>query len=128
MHRTLPLSVCEINAAADINMQDTVVAIRKGGDSLALSNLEPDRYPDITFSVDPDQEVDVGKHTWGNYFVCAYKGVYEHLKATGHELPAPVGLQVMVHGRVPTGSGLSSSAAIVCAAAPGVLVVHAGKK
>mgnify|MGYP002395270939 FL=1 len=47
--------------------------------------------------------MDVGKHNWGNYFLAAYKGVFEHLAAKGQQLPAPVGLQVVVHGRVPTG-------------------------
>ena len=45
----------------------------------------------------------MGKHNWGNYFLAAYKGVFEHLAAKGQQLPAPVGLQVVVHGRVPTG-------------------------
>ena len=46
----------------------------------------------------------MGKHNWGNYFVAAYKGVWEHLGARGLPAPQPVGLQVMVHGTVPTGA------------------------
>ncbi len=49
------------------------------------------------------QEVDVGKHNWGNYFLAAYKGVFEYLGGKGVATPPPVGLQVMVHGTVPTG-------------------------
>lgn len=45
----------------------------------------------------------MGKHAWGNYFLAAYKGVFEHLAAKGQPAPAPVGLQIMVHGTVPTG-------------------------
>ena len=45
----------------------------------------------------------MGKHCWGNYFLAAYKGVFEHLAAKGQARPTPVGLQVVVHGRVPTG-------------------------
>jgi N-acetylgalactosamine kinase len=102
-----------------------VVAIRRGGDALVLANLQAAAYPEVSFSVDPAQAVDVGRHTWGNYFLGAYKGVYEHLAARGGAPPPPpVGLQVLVHGRVPTGSGLSSSAAIVCASALAVLGVH----
>ena len=36
-------------------LQDTVVAIRRGGDSLIITSMHPDKYPESTFSVDPDQ-------------------------------------------------------------------------
>ncbi|EFN57575.1 hypothetical protein CHLNCDRAFT_57327 [Chlorella variabilis] len=109
---------------------DTVVAVRKSGDQLVVCNVEAGKYPEKTFSIDPAQEVDVGKHNWGNYFLAAYKGVFEYLGGKGVATPPPVGLQVMVHGTVPTGEdgarggGLSSSAAIVCAAALAVLHSH----
>lgn len=103
---------------------DTVVAIRRGGDKLVVANLEADKFPVVEYGVDPDQAVDTANHVWANYFLAAYKGVYDHLKAKGAELPAPVGLQVMVHGVVPLGGGLSSSAAIVCSSALAVLGVN----
>jgi hypothetical protein len=126
-----------------------VVALRKAGEGLVLTNLDASKYPEIVFSADPQQvsffgqatcisllsasmftctlapqtlpsiccqshltsmpraclqEVDVGKHTWGNYFVSAYKGVFEHLAAKGGPVPIPTGLQVLVHGTVPTGA------------------------
>lgn len=31
------------------------------------------------------------------------QGVFEHLAEKGQQAPAPVGLQIMVHGTVPTG-------------------------
>ena len=101
---------------------DTVVALRHNGDSIHLSNLDAQKYPDVTFPIDPAQEVNVGKHNWGNYFLGAYKGVFEHLSASKNAtVPTPKGLEVMIHGRVPTGGGLSSSAAIVCSSALAVL-------
>lgn len=36
-------------------VQDTIVAIRKGGDKLVVANLESDKYPTIEFSTDPNQ-------------------------------------------------------------------------
>jgi hypothetical protein len=57
----------------------------------------------MTLCAVPPQAVDTRKHSWANYFVSAYKGVFEHLQANGAEPPAPVGLQVMVHGVVPLG-------------------------
>ena len=53
----------------------------------------------------------MGKHNWGNYFIAGYKGVFEHLAERGLPAPAPAGLQVLVHGRVPTG-GLAAGAAL----------------
>lgn len=36
-------------------VQDTIVAIRKGGDKLVVGNVEADKYPTIEFSTDPAQ-------------------------------------------------------------------------
>jgi len=36
-------------------VQDTVVAIRKGGDQLVICNVDKDKYPEQTFSIDPAQ-------------------------------------------------------------------------
>ena len=63
----------------------------------------------------PVQEVDVGKHNWGNYFLAAYKGVFEHLEARGGAAPAPLGLQVMIHGTVPTGTCCAVMCMLCCA-------------
>lgn len=37
------------------DVQDTVVAIRKAGDQLVVTNIKSSEYPDYTFSVDPSQ-------------------------------------------------------------------------
>uniref|UniRef100_A0A7S0WQ04 Galactokinase n=1 Tax=Chlamydomonas leiostraca TaxID=1034604 RepID=A0A7S0WQ04_9CHLO len=104
--------------------QDTIVAIAKGGTELVVSNLDGEHYPTTSFSTDPRQEVNTAAHSWANYFVCAYKGVYELLEAHGTQAPEPCGLQVMIHGTVPLGSGLSSSAAFVCSCFLAILAAH----
>lgn len=104
--------------------QDTIVALRKGGDSLVISNLESAKYQDITFTVDPKQLVDTDQHVWANYFLAAYKGVFEYLESKGETVPDLVGIQVMVHGLVPTGSGLSSSAALTCSTSMAILGLY----
>ncbi|PNW70732.1 hypothetical protein CHLRE_17g732300v5 [Chlamydomonas reinhardtii] len=104
--------------------QDTVVAVRRvpGSTELVIGNVEDDKYPTQRFPADPDQTVDVANHSWANYFVSAYKGAFELLRATRpDDVPAPCGLEVVVHGQVPTGSGLSSSAAIVCSSMLAIL-------
>ena len=50
------------------------------------------------------QEVDRANHSWGNYVMCAYKGVYEHLARQGRPAPPLGGLQLLVDGRVPQGA------------------------
>ena len=69
------------------------------------------------------QSVDTASHAWGNYFLAAYKGLHEHLRSSGHHVDL-TGLSVMVDGQVPTGSGLSSSAAFTCGAAIALLKLY----
>ncbi|PHT59109.1 Galactokinase [Capsicum baccatum] len=62
------------------------------------------------------QDIDLKNHKWGHYFVCGYKGFYEYSKLKEIDVGAPVGLDAIVDGTVPTttGSGLSSSAIFAC--------------
>ncbi|KAH6808587.1 Mevalonate/galactokinase family protein [Perilla frutescens var. frutescens] len=98
---------------------DTIIAIRKvdageGGKLLRIGNVKSEKYAMCTYPVDPNQEIDLKNHKWGHYFVCGYKGFYEYAKSKGIDVGKAVGLEVVVDGIVPTGSGLSSSAAFVC--------------
>lgn len=107
---------------------DTLVGVRAAKDHtrIKLRNVDAERYADIEFDADPAQEVPTGKggHSWGGYFLCGYKGLADFLaKAKLPALPA-VGLEVVVDGRVPAGSGLSSSAALVCASALALCALH----
>ncbi|OMO53475.1 Galactokinase [Corchorus capsularis] len=100
--------------------QDTIVAIRKRdkGESeklLRIANVN-DKYTLCTYPADPNQEIDLKNHRWGHYFICGYKGYYEYAKSKGVDVGPPVGIDVCIDGIVPTGSGLSSSAAFVCSA------------
>ncbi|KAM1723392.1 hypothetical protein COP2_022277 [Malus domestica] len=98
--------------------QDTIVAIRKRDDGdtekvLRIANVN-DKYQICTYPADPTQEIDLKNRRWGHYFICGYKGFYEFAKSKGENVGS-VGLDVLIDGAVPTGSGLSSSAALVCA-------------
>ncbi|MEW5298116.1 MAG: hypothetical protein WDW38_001147 [Sanguina aurantia] len=110
----LPMAICS----------DTVVAIRKGGTKLVVSNLDTQSYATTEFETDPSQEVNTTLHTWANYFLAAYKGVWEFCAKKGLPPPEPTGLQVLIHGLVPTGAGLSSSAAFVVSCTLAVMAAH----
>ena len=103
-------------------LQDTKVAAAAAADGvIQLINLDRAAYPDLTFPADPAAPMPE-KHSWGSYFLAAYKGVSEYCAAKS--IPFNIGgLRVVVHGTVPLGSGLSSSAALVCASALALLGV-----
>lgn len=98
--------------------QDTIVGIRVNHSEkiLRIANVNDHKYPMCTYPADPDQEIDLKNHKWGHYFICGYKGYHEYAKSKGINVGTPVGLDVIIDGTVPTGSGLSSSAAFVCSA------------
>ncbi|KAJ7523644.1 hypothetical protein O6H91_18G056800 [Diphasiastrum complanatum] len=107
--------------------QDTIVAIHKHDDgqgppTLKIANIEPTKFKSCCFSTDPLQEVNESQHLWANYFLCGYKGVFEHLVSKGTDIPTQIGLNVLVDGTVPIGAGLSSSAAMVCSSAIAIMM------
>ncbi|CAA0824122.1 Galactokinase [Striga hermonthica] len=105
--------------------QDTIVAIRKvkGDKVLKIANVDSEKYSLCTYPADPDQEIDLKNHRWGHYFICGYKGFYEYAKSKKIDVGETVGLEVVVDGVVPTGSGLSSSAAFVCSSTIAIMAV-----
>ncbi|CAA3007400.1 galactokinase-like [Olea europaea var. sylvestris] len=95
--------------------QDTIIAIRKNDTKmLKIANVNSEKYSLCTYPADPEQEIDLKNHRWGHYFICGYKGLYEYAKSKGIDVGEPIGLDVVVDGIIPTGSGLSSSTAFVC--------------
>ncbi|CAA2969858.1 galactokinase-like [Olea europaea subsp. europaea] len=61
------------------------------------------------------------------YPFCRYKGFYEYAKSKGINVGEPVGLDIVVDGIVPTGSGLSSSAAFVCSSTIAIMAAFGMK-
>uniref|UniRef100_T1J9P6 Galactokinase n=1 Tax=Strigamia maritima TaxID=126957 RepID=T1J9P6_STRMM len=56
--------------------------------------------------------IDKSKPNWYNYALSGYLGIIEHFKPFN-----PAGILMMIDGTVPPSAGLSSSSALVCAAA-----------
>ncbi|EGD75429.1 galactokinase 2 [Salpingoeca rosetta] len=97
--------------------QDILIAVAPNDtNTLNISNVNS-KFATRNMSCWP-VDIDDTKHEWTNYFLAGYRGLLEHAKCT-----TPIGLDVVVDGVVPTGSGLSSSSAfVVCAA---LVAMHA---
>lgn len=97
---------------------DVIIAVGVAEDSrkFRLANVL-DRFPTREFSVNESghAEIDASSLEWSNYFKAGLKGVNDFLNNTGRG--SIRGMDVLVDGTVPAGSGLSSSAALVCASA-----------
>ena len=94
-----------------------------------VANVDEARFPARTFEValDGDVDIDASVHEWTNYFKSGLRGALELLRARrgdGESKLAPRSLRVLMHGTVPAGGGLSSSAAFVTASALAVLVAN----
>ncbi|KAK9237778.1 ribosomal protein S5 domain 2-type protein [Lipomyces kononenkoae] len=94
--------------------QDVVIAVHVGGadGQIILNNTDP-RFPSRIFNIADlkDIEIDATVHEWSNYFLAGVKGALSLLPLA--EIPS---MHCLIDGRIPTGSGLSSSSAFVCAA------------
>lgn len=72
-----------------------------GRDLFRLYSLNLDNYQEVALPLPPYQE----ERDWANYAV----GVYHYMEKLGKVVP---GLDVVVYGNIPNGSGLSSSASL----------------
>lgn len=105
---------------------DALVAVTcsaKAQPTVRIADIHPDRYPSSEFDIplDGDVEIDPQKHEWTNYFKAGLRGALQFLRSKQTRQFTPASLEVMVDGNVPSGGGLSSSAALVCASALAVM-------
>ncbi|KAK9384521.1 ribosomal protein S5 domain 2-type protein [Lipomyces mesembrius] len=93
--------------------QDVLIAVHVGATDgqLVLNNTDPN-FPARTFNIAnlKETEIDATVHEWSNYFLAGVKGAFSLLPSA--EIP---NMHCLIDGRIPTGSGLSSSSAFVCA-------------
>lgn len=107
---------------------DALVAVKvknssTGALNLKIANFNPDKYPTRTFSLPLEKEIDIDatKHEWTNYFLAGLRGAWQYLKEKKGPSFVPKDMDIVMDGNVPAGGGLSSSAALVCAAALSVM-------
>lgn len=122
--------------------RDMIIAVATTNEDtkVRIANINS-KYGSREFDYEGKEQVvtiDATKHEWSNYFKCGYKVRVTESKAAGmfmlkprflfqgmleraSELDKPKGLYLLADGSVPAGSGLSSSAAFVCASALAVI-------
>ncbi|KAG1326166.1 putative Galactokinase [Cocos nucifera] len=108
-----------------------VYARSPGRVNLIGEHIDYEGYSVLPMAIRQDTIVAIRKHDAGESQKVLrignvngkYKGFYEFAKSKGMDVGVPVGLDVVVDGIVPTGSGLSSSAAFVCSATIAIMAV-----
>ncbi|MCJ1286950.1 galactokinase [Xylographa opegraphella] len=107
---------------------DVIIAIATSAApeaKVSISNVNSQKFKPNEFLIPEDGELDIdaSTHEWTNYFKAGVKGALGLLKA-GDASVTPRSMFVLVDGNVPSGGGLSSSAAFVCSSALAVLHAH----
>ncbi|KAK6538766.1 galactokinase [Orbilia ellipsospora] len=124
LYEVLPMAV-----AIDLLVAVAVVPTPQNAEpTIEIANLA-DKFTPKTFNI-PTQghvEIDNDDHHWTNYFKCGLRGALEVLRDDGWD-GIPASLQILVHGTIPAGGGLSSSAAFTCASALAVLTANGQKE
>lgn len=111
---------------------DVIVAVSSesanGGQRVRLANVNEQKFASSEFQLNGDghADIDANLHDWTNYFKAGLNGACQLLRQEDADrgLFKSVGMDVLVHGTVPPGGGLSSSAALVCASALATLRAH----
>lgn len=107
---------------------DIVIAVRKSNSHLLrLINTDAEFSPStVELSTAGDYvEIDKTNSDWASYFKCGHLVAHEYLNQVNPSSKIiPVGMDMVVDGTVPAASGLSSSAAFICAAALATLRVN----
>lgn len=105
---------------------DALIAVKCSAQetpTVSIADIHPERYPSSEFKIPlhGDIEIDPRKHEWTNYFKAGLRGALQFLRSKETGSFTPASLEVIVDGNVPSGGGLSSSAALVCASALAVM-------
>ncbi|KAI9714078.1 MAG: hypothetical protein M1812_006525 [Candelaria pacifica] len=97
--------------------------------TIRIANVNNTKYQSSEFEIPSGEEIsiDASSHDWVNYFKAGLRGALELLRANRGDLGNLMlsSMDVLVHGTVPSGGGLSSSAAFVCASALAVMKANA---
>ncbi|EAQ88396.1 hypothetical protein CHGG_05015 [Chaetomium globosum CBS 148.51] len=92
---------------------------------ITIANVQEAKFPAHEFDIPFDAvDIDATVHEWTNYFKSGLRGALELLRKKKGPDFKPKSMRILVDGTVPTGGGLSSSAAFVTASALAVMVAN----
>lgn len=107
---------------------DVLLAVRihekeDGPSTMRLTNVHPQKFESREFTIPDTGDVHIDSSTleWTNYFKSGLVGATELLRKKQKNFRSSIGMDILADGTVPSGGGLSSSAAFVCASALAVM-------
>lgn len=126
LYPVLPMAINEDVILAVSTQEPSDEDKGKGTFKIQIANLQKDKFPAHEFDIPYDAvDIDATVHEWTNYFKSGLRGALELLRKRRRDVDfKPKSMQILMHGTVPSGGGLSSSAAFVTASALAVLVAN----
>ncbi|WPH02144.1 Galactokinase [Acrodontium crateriforme] len=114
LYEVLPMAI-----AADVLLAVSVHKKEEGPSTIRLTNVHPQKFESREFNIPDTGDVHIDPKTleWTNYFKSGLLGATELLRKKQKGFKQSVGMDILADGTVPSGGGLSSSAAFVCASA-----------
>jgi galactokinase len=108
---------------ADVLLAVSVHEKEEGPSTMRLTNVHPQKFESREFDIPDtgDVHIDSSALEWTNYFKSGLVGATELLRKKQADFRQSVGMDILADGTVPSGGGLSSSAAFVCASALAVM-------
>ncbi|KAK3708644.1 galactokinase [Vermiconidia calcicola] len=108
---------------ADVLLAVSVHPLEEGPSTIHLTNINPQKFESKSFDIPDtgDVHIDSSALEWSNYFKSGLMGATELLRKKQKDFKQSVGMDILADGKVPSGGGLSSSAAFVCASALAVM-------
>lgn len=118
LYEVLPMAI-----TADVLLAVSIHRKEPGPSTVRLINVHPHKFETRNFDIPDTGDVHIDSSTleWTNYFKSGLSGATELLRKKQNGFKQSVGMNILADGTVPSGGGLSSSAAFVCASALAVL-------
>ncbi|KAF2487677.1 ribosomal protein S5 domain 2-type protein [Neohortaea acidophila] len=125
LYEVIPMAV-----TADVLLAVSIHEKSSGPSTVRLTNVHPQKFESREFTIADTGDVHIDSSTleWTNYFKSGLVGATGLLRKKHSNFKASVGMDILADGTVPSGGGLSSSAAFVCASALAVMKANGAEK
>ncbi|KAK5105784.1 hypothetical protein LTR62_002146 [Meristemomyces frigidus] len=118
LYEVLPMAI-----TADVLLAVSVHKPAPGPSTVRLINVHPQKFESREFDIPDTGDVHIDPSTleWTNYFKSGLSGATDLLREKRKGFQQSVGMDILADGTVPSGGGLSSSAAFVCSSGLAVM-------